>query len=109
MNFFVSKSFFQDMESNLETLNKPLGVILLHQSKIIIVQTVNDFTSQKKLLTTYFRYEIAGFSCIIPPSLSVLLLNQYLISNIHPMKHHQSDAHAQQSYFDRFTCLVTPE
>ena len=37
----------------------------------------------------------------------------YLITNffspVHPIKHHQSDAHAWYGYFDRSTYLVTPE
>ena len=54
MTFFFDKSFKQAMESNSKTFDKQSVVILLHHSKIILVQTQNSSISQKKTLTKYF-------------------------------------------------------
>ena len=47
MTFFFDKSFKQAMESNSKTFDKRLNVILLHQSKIILVQTQNTSITHK--------------------------------------------------------------
>ena len=47
MTFFFDKSFKQAMESNSKTCDKQSVVILLHQSKIILVKTQNSSTTHK--------------------------------------------------------------
>ena len=42
MTFIFDKSFNQGMESTSKIFEKPSVVILLHQSKIILVQTQNS-------------------------------------------------------------------
>ena len=42
ITFFFDKSFKQAMESTSKTFDKQSVVILLHQSKIILVQTQNS-------------------------------------------------------------------
>ena len=39
MTFWFDKSFLQAMESKSQMFNKPSVIVLLHQSKIILVQT----------------------------------------------------------------------
>ena len=43
MTFFFDKSFKQDMESTSKTFDKQSVLILLHNSKIVLVQTQKQF------------------------------------------------------------------
>ena len=45
------------MESNLKTLNKPSFAILLHQSKIILVQTQHGSMSHNNHLLRIFNMQ----------------------------------------------------
>ena len=47
MTFFFDKSFKQAMESTSKTFDKQSIMILLHQSKIILVQTQNSSITHK--------------------------------------------------------------
>ena len=47
MTFFFDKNFKQAMESNSKTFDKHSVVILLHQSKIILVQMQNRSITHK--------------------------------------------------------------
>ena len=47
MTFFFDKSLKQGMESTSNTFDKQSFVIVLHQSKIILVQTQNSSITHK--------------------------------------------------------------
>ena len=57
MTFFFDNKFKQAMESNSETFGKQSVVILLHQSKNIMVKTQNSSITHKNHLLRVFKMQ----------------------------------------------------